>query len=56
MTSFVYALKLEDNCYYVGSTDDIDTRLYRHFSGKGAAWTQLHKPKKVVMVKRTSQK
>ena len=49
MTFFVYVLhssKLEK--YYVGSTNDIEDRLYRHNSGKsaftktGIPWVLIH--------------
>lgn len=40
----VYVLKLEDDCWYVGITLDLNKRLGQHWSGEGAKWTKLHKP------------
>ena len=40
----VYVLKLEDECWYVGITMDLNKRLSQHWSGDGAKWTKLHKP------------
>lgn len=40
----IYILKLEDDCYYIGITMDLNKRLSQHWSGKGAKWTMLHKP------------
>lgn len=44
----VYVLKLEDGCYYVGSTTTLafGNRMMHHWTHptKGALWTRLHKP------------
>jgi predicted GIY-YIG superfamily endonuclease len=40
----VYVLKLEDDCWYVGITMDLNKRLSQHWSEGGAKWTKLHKP------------
>jgi len=40
----IYVLKLEDDCYYIGITMDLNKRLSQHWCGKGAKWTGLHKP------------
>ncbi|MCP3746809.1 hypothetical protein [Paenibacillus sp. A3M_27_13] len=44
----VYALKLEHDCFYVGTSTQIDKRIKNHWKGKGAVWTQLHRPKELV--------
>ena len=42
---FLYKLKLEDDCWYVGISDDPIARAHRHCTKtKGAAWTRLHRP------------
>jgi predicted GIY-YIG superfamily endonuclease len=47
----VYVLRLEDDCYYVGITDDFERRFLEHNSNaKGAIWTRLHKPLGVVEI------
>jgi predicted GIY-YIG superfamily endonuclease len=40
----VYVLKLEDDCWYVGITLDLNKRMGQHFMGEGSKWTKLHKP------------
>jgi hypothetical protein len=43
----VYVLKLEDHCWYIGLSTNLEKRLKDHFDGKGAEWTKLHKPLKL---------
>lgn len=46
---FIYVLKLEDGCYYVGETNNIERRYEQHLNGKySAQWTQLHKPLEII--------
>lgn len=44
----LYVLELTDNKYYVGMTRNVEKRYRRHISGKGAQWTKLHKPIRIV--------
>jgi predicted GIY-YIG superfamily endonuclease len=46
----VYVLRLEDDCYYVGITLNLNQRLAQHWTGCGAKWTRLHKPVEVMRV------
>jgi len=48
--SYVYVLRLQDDFYYVGTTENLSKRLHDHFHGQGSAWTQLHRPVSVVQV------
>jgi hypothetical protein len=48
---YIYVLRLEDNCWYVGRTENVQKRLDQHMSGTGSAWTKLHRPLEVVMEK-----
>lgn len=41
---YLYVLRLEHNCWYIGMSRDIDKRYKSHLKGKGAMWTKLHKP------------
>ena len=43
-----YVLQLENNKYYVGTTNNLNQRLNDHFTGNGAEWTKQNKPVKVV--------
>lgn len=40
----LYALKLEDDCWYIGMSYDPVKRLLKHKKGKGAQWTRHHPP------------
>jgi predicted GIY-YIG superfamily endonuclease len=40
----LYVLALQNGKYYVGKTDNVQERVCQHFAGIGAAWTQLHRP------------
>lgn len=44
MATTVYVLALEGGKYYVGRTNDPQRRIEAHRTGRGAAWTRLHKP------------
>jgi predicted GIY-YIG superfamily endonuclease len=44
-TYVTYVLKLEEDKWYVGLTTNLNQRLTQHFTGDGAKWTQLFKPK-----------
>jgi predicted GIY-YIG superfamily endonuclease len=46
----VYVLKLEDECYYIGITFNLNLRMAQHWSSQGAKWTKLHKPVSIVEV------
>lgn len=46
----LYALLLENDYYYVGMTSYKDPmrRFQQHLDGKGAKWTKLHKPLRII--------
>jgi hypothetical protein len=44
---YIYVLKLENNKYYIGKTNNPTFRLENHFSSNGSAWTKKYKPIKV---------
>lgn len=44
----IYVLELEDGYYYVGSATYVEKRFAQHKEGKGAAWTKLHRPLRVI--------
>ena len=46
---YIYILRLEDGCYYVGETNNIERRYKQHCEGKHSAkWTSLHKPIEII--------
>lgn len=40
----VYVLGLQDDCFYVGFTQNFKERIKEHFLGIGTSWTTLHPP------------
>ena len=40
----LYLLQCSDGSYYVGHTDDLETRMAQHHSGIGSAHTRRHLP------------
>jgi predicted GIY-YIG superfamily endonuclease len=45
---FTYLLACSDGSFYVGHTDDLETRLSQHRSGCGCAWTASRQPVRLV--------
>jgi predicted GIY-YIG superfamily endonuclease len=54
MSAYVYTLNLKGGAKYVGYTENINKRLYQHFSGNGAQWTQKHPPVSVNSIQMVS--
>ena len=50
MSTNIYILRLEGGNYYVGKSDNPAQRFQQHMNGKGATWTKIHKPVKLVKV------
>ncbi|MCJ7425293.1 GIY-YIG nuclease family protein [Candidatus Bathyarchaeota archaeon] len=50
MPYYVYVILCRDDSFYTGYTKDVDSRMRLHANGKGARYTRMHKPKKVVYV------
>jgi len=44
MTTNIYILKLENNKYYVGKSNYLDTRAAAHINGSASSWTKKYKP------------
>jgi putative endonuclease len=53
---FVYILLCRDGTYYTGSTNDVAKRFKDHLEGRGAKYTQSHKPEKIVYREKFSTK
>jgi putative endonuclease len=47
---YVYIILCEGNSLYTGYTKNLNTRLKLHVKGKGARYTRMHKPQKLVHV------
>lgn len=48
MPYHVYVLLCQDGTFYTGYAKDLNSRLMMHEQGKGARYTKMHKPKKLV--------
>jgi hypothetical protein len=44
---YIYILKLENDKYYIGKTNNPTFRLENHFNANGSAWTKKYKPIKI---------
>jgi putative endonuclease len=47
---YVYLLLCEDDSYYTGYTTNVASRFERHKKGRGARYTRMRRPKRVVYV------
>lgn len=47
---YVYVLSLDDDCWYVGTSQSVSDRILAHFNGSGAQWTRLHRPRFVYSI------
>ena len=50
MRYYVYVLLCQDGTFYTGYAKNLDVRLRMHEQGKGARYTRIHKPKKLVHI------
>jgi putative endonuclease len=52
MSYYVYVILCKDDSFYTGYTKDLDSRMRLHMNGKGARYTKMHKPKRIVHVEK----
>lgn len=52
----VYVLLCEDGSFYTGSSNDPDRRFSNHKDGKGARYTKLHKPIRIIYLEKFSDR
>jgi putative endonuclease len=50
MSYYVYMILCENNSFYTGYTGNLNSRMTLHVNGKGARYTRMYKPKKLVYV------
>lgn len=50
MPYYVYILLCKDGSCYTGHTKNLDSRLKQHALGKGARYTKIHEPDKLIYV------
>jgi putative endonuclease len=53
---YVYIILCDNASFYTGYTKDVDERLKLHANGRGAKYTKMHKPKKIVYVESYEQR
>lgn len=46
----IYFLYLENDKYYVGRTDNLNSRIDNHFNNIGSMWTKKYKPIKIIKI------
>ena len=51
MNTTIYVLKLKHGKYYVGKSQNVQSRLQSHMNGQGCAWTRLHPPVSLLEVR-----
>ena len=56
MPYYVYVIQCKGNSFYTGYTKDLDLRMRLHMSGKGARYTRMHKPLKLVYVEKVGSR
>jgi len=50
MPYYVYVILCEGKSFYTGYTKNLDRRMKLHKAGKGARYTRIHRPKRLVYV------
>jgi predicted GIY-YIG superfamily endonuclease len=48
LSYYVYILRCKDGSYYTGHAKDVEKRFEMHKKGRGARYTQMHEPEKLV--------
>lgn len=56
MNFYVYMVECVDNTYYTGYSNDVDQRILKHNSGKGAKYTRSRRPVRLVYKKLCNNK
>ena len=50
MSCYVYIILCKGGSFYTGITKNLDSRMRLHAKGKGARYTRIHRPNKIVYV------
>lgn len=53
---YTYIILTENNTLYCGYTDNVEKRFQAHIDGRGAKYTRINKPQKLVYQKEFSTK
>ena len=53
MPAWCYILSLQDECFYVGASEQVTYRIEQHFQENGGSkWCFMHKPKEMVYLEK----
>lgn len=52
----IYIILCQDGSFYTGATNNVEKRFNDHLKGKGAHYTKVHKPIKVIYKEKFSTK
>jgi putative endonuclease len=47
---YVYIIRCKDGSYYTGHAKDVEKRFDMHKKGRGARYTRMHEPERLVYV------
>jgi predicted GIY-YIG superfamily endonuclease len=50
LSYYVYILRCKDGSYYTGHAKDVEKRVEMHKKGRGARYTRMHEPEKLVYI------
>jgi predicted GIY-YIG superfamily endonuclease len=50
LSYYVYIVRCKDGSYYTGHAKDVEKRFEMHKKGRGARYTRMHEPEKVVYI------
>ena len=50
MSCYVYIILCKGGSFYTGVTKNVHSRMRLHVNGKGARYTRIHRPSKIVYV------
>ena len=53
---FVYIIRCKGGSLYTGATNDLEKRFEAHKNGKGAKYTRMNKPQKIVFSEKYDNK
>jgi putative endonuclease len=48
LSYYVYIIRCKDGSYYTGHAKDVEKRFEMHLKGRGARYTRMHEPEKLV--------
>lgn len=47
---YIYVIKLENDKYYIGKTNNLNKRFQQHVNGYGSEWTKKYKPIEIIEI------